>query len=516
MYYSNSKYWDFGAPIAGILLTLSFAPFDYSCFALVALAFLFACWQSISAKRAAFRGYLFGLGAFGSGVSWVYISMHDFGGAGVLVAGLLTGLFSVFWALFPALAGYLAVKIKAANSPILMPVIWMLVEYFRGYWVLNGFPWLHIAYSQLETPLAGYIPVLGVYGTGFMAALTASIAMEIIRLPATADISFSAKSASPKSLQGIRLEQLKLIMMLAVLWGVGSLLRNVTWTNPIGQPLRVSLIQGNIAQDQKWRPENKINTLSKYKKMTEEHWDSNVIIWPETAIPAYLDQVKDSFLAPLASDAKLHGTDLIISAPVQESAPKKNFNAVITLGKDEGIYRKTHLLPFGEYLPLQPLSGFVLDRVNLRLGNFTPGAISQPLLKAGGYPFITLICYEDVFGDLSIRGLPNAAFLVNVTNDGWFGNSIEPHQHLQMARMRAMETGRFLLRATNTGMTAVVSPQGEIINQAPLFQETALTGTITPMGGMTPYARWGDKPVIEGMVVLLVALIGYGRRCRPE
>jgi apolipoprotein N-acyltransferase len=515
MYYSNRKYWDFGASSAGILLTLSFAPFDYSCLALVALVFLFASWQGISARRAALRGYLFGLGAFGSGVSWVYISVHDFGGAGVLVSSLLTGLFAAFWAMFPALAGYLWVKTKLGNERamrvISLPVIWMLIEYLRGYWVLNGFPWLHIAYSQLETPLAGYMPVLGVYGTGFVTALTASVALEIIYMAIRADDLFGAKSSYPELLRGIHLKQLKLIMVIATLWGTGGLLRNVAWTHEIGQPLRVSLVQGNIAQDQKWRPENKLNTLLKYKRMTEEHWDSKVIIWPETAIPAYLDQVKDSFLAPLADDAKLHGTDLIISVPVQEPAPKKNFNAVITMGKEEGMYRKTHLLPFGEYLPLQPLSGFVLNRVNLRLGNFTPGAITQPLLKAGGYPFITLICYEDVFGDLSIRGLPNAAYLVNVTNDGWFGDSIEPHQHMQMARMRALETGRFLLRATNTGMTAVVSPKGEVINQAPLFQETALTGTITPMGGMTPYATWGDKPAIWGMAALLFGLLGYER-----
>ena len=590
MQYSNSKYWDFGAPIAGILLTLSFAPFDYSCFALVALVFLFACWQSISAKRAALRGYLFGLGAFGSGVSWVYISMHDFGGAGVVEASLLTGLFSAFWALFPALAGYLSVTTNPVNKGavriILMPVIWILVEYLRGYWVLNGFPWLHVAYSQLETPLAGYMPVLGVYGTGFMVALTASVAVEILRAVAWTDVLLlgncslrcsrqllrallylphpwgrtsciyllraihgaNAKSALTSTdggnaarLQGaiaatvsqwdtrgegefanalLRVRRLmpplQLMMVLAALWGTGGLLRNVTWTHEIGRPLRVSLVQGNIAQDQKWRPENKINTLLKYKKMTEEHWDSNVIIWPETAIPAYLDQVKDAFLAPLGNDAKLHNTDLIISVPVRETAPKKNFNAVITMGKEEGIYRKTHLLPFGEYLPLQPLSGFVLNMVNIKLGNFTPGAVNQPLLKAGGYPFITLICYEDVFSDLSIRGLPDAAFLVNVTNDGWFGDSIEPHQHLQMARMRAMETGRFLLRATNTGMTAVVSPKGEIVNQAPLFQETALTGTITPMGGMTPYAKWGDQPIIGVMAILLLGLMGYGRRVNKE
>ncbi len=510
MRYSHSKYWNFCAPIAGLLLTLSFAPFDYPGLALVALLFLFASWQKVSARHAALRGYLFGLGAFGSGVSWVYISMHDVGGAGVLASSLLTGLFVAFWALFPALSGYLTVKIIAVNKGLggilLTPIIWILIEYFRGYWLLNGFPWLHIAYSQLATPLAGYIPVVGAYGTGFIVALTASVVVGIFRT-----VAWAAHCRGEFIRPGRLKSPLQLITLLVLLWGAGGLLRNQTWTHEIGQPIRVSLIQGNIAQDQKWRPENKINTLLSYKKMTEAHWDSTIIIWPETAIPAYLDQVNEHFLRPLSNDAKQHNTDLIVSVPVQEHTPPENFNAVITLGKEQGMYRKIHLLPFGEYLPLQPLSGFVLNMINIRLGNFTPGTLHQPLLKAGGYPFITLICYEDAFGDLSIQGLPDAAFLVNVTNDGWFGDSIEPHQHLQMARMRAMETGRFLLRATNTGMTAIVSPQGEIIGRAPLFQEQVLTGMITPMGGMTPYASLGDRPVIGAVVVLLFGLLGYGR-----
>jgi apolipoprotein N-acyltransferase len=488
MNYSNSKYWDYCAPIAGLLFTLGFAPFDYSCLTLVALVFLFAGCQDISANRAALRGYLFGLGAFGSGVSWVYISVHDFGGANVLSASLMTAIFVLFWATFPALTSYISAKIislnKGLNKTLLIPVIWILIEYFRGYWLLNGFPWLQIAYSQLETPLAGYIPIIGVYGTGFIVALTAAIVVEIIHR-----------------------KRINLIMALVILWSVGGLLRNQTWTQEIGQPLRVSMVQGNIAQDQKWKPENKVATLLKYKKMTEEHWDSNVIIWPETAIPAFLDQVQDNFLRPLKNEARLHNTDLIISVPVQEIAPIKNFNAVVALGKDQGMYRKSHLLPFGEYQPLQPLSGLVLNLINIRLGDFTPGAANQPLLRAGGYPFITMICYEDAFGELSTRGLPEAAYLVNVTNDGWFGDSIEPHQHLQMARMRAMETGRFLLRSTNTGMTAIVSPKGEIIKLAPSFQETVLTGMISPMGGMTPYAKVGDTPVIGLIVILLVGFI---------
>lgn len=486
---ANSTYWDFFSVFAGLLLTLSFSPFDYSCLSLIALVFLFACWQNISAKRAALRGYLFGLGAFGSGVSWVYISMHDFGGANVLLASLLTFLFSAFWAVFPALAGFLSVKMIRVNQVgriLLPPVIWILSEYVRGYWLLNGFPWLQIGYSQVETPLSGYLPIVGVYGIGFMLALTAAVVVEIFRAN----------------------KKLLLVTALVILWGTGGLLREQIWTHQIGPPLRVSMVQGNIAQDQKWRPENKLNTLVKYKRLTEAHWDSNIIIWPETAIPAYLDQVQEGFLTPLAADAKRHNTDLIISVPVRESAPTNIYNAVITLGKDQGMYRKAHLLPFGEYQPLQPLSGFVLDMIQIRLGDFTPGAVDQPLMKAGGYPFITLVCYEDAFGELSIKGLPDAAYLVNVTNDGWFGNSLEPHQHLQMARMRALETGRFMLRSTNTGLTAIVSPKGDIITQVPSFQETVLTGTIIPMGGTTPYARLGDKPVIGAIVILLLSLLG--------
>ena len=494
MRFSSNNYWDLLAAIAGILFTLAFAPFNYAYLALVALSVLFASWQNITPGRALLRGYLFGLGSFGLGVSWVYISIHDFGKANMLSSGLLTSLFFGFWALFPALAGYLYVKILPVNrglvSMMVMPLVWLLIEYFRGYLVLNGFPWLQIAYSQLETPLAGYIPVTGVYGTGFLAALTASVIVFMFQT---------------------RKHWLLLTTTLAALWATGSVLQTIKWTHAIGDPIRVSLIQGNITQDQKWRPENRLNTLHNYKTMTEAHWDSAVIVWPETSIPAYLSEVKDWFLKPLNKAAQQHNTDLIVSLPAHGISEDEKYNAVMTLGKETGMYRKKHLLPFGEYLPWQPVSGFILNSLAINLGNFKPGRIDQPLLKAGGYPFITSICYEDAFGDSGIIGLPGAAYLVNVTNDGWFGHSIEPHQHLQIARMRAMETGRFLLRSTNTGVTAVVAPDGKIISQAPLFKTTVLTETITPMGGMTPYASSGDKPIILGLMILLFCMIIYDR-----
>jgi apolipoprotein N-acyltransferase len=468
---------DFLAFGAGLLYTLAFAPFDYPYLALVALTCLFICWQRITPRCALVRGYLFGLGQFGLGVSWVYVSIHNFGHAGIASSSAMTTAFVGFWAIFPALAGYLSAKITRSNRVLFMPVVWLLVEYLRSVWVLDGFPWLLAGYSQLDTPLAGYIPVLGVYGTGFIVASSASLILVL---------------------------NWRVAVMLLVLWTGGAYLQTIQWTQPIGVPIKVALIQGNITQDKKWLPENKLNTLRLYKTLTEQNWDVNVIVWPETSIPAYLSEVEKSFLMPLHQAAQQHHTDLIVSLPIKNETSGEKYNAVMTLGSHIADYRKQHLLPFGETMPWQPLSGVVLKQLGIKLGNFTSGGDHQPLLSAGGYPFITSICYEDVFGDHAIQGLENAAYLVNVTNDGWFGNSIEPHQHMQMARMRALETGRFLLRSTNTGLTAIVAPNGSLAQQLPLFEVGVLSGEITPMGGLTPYARIGDKPVLIFLVGLLI------------
>lgn len=473
--------WELLSPFAGLLLTLAFSPFNYSYLAIVSLVFVFSAWLNCSAKRAALRGYLYGLGLFGSGISWVFVSIHDYGGAPLTGAILLTVAIICFWSVFPAVTAYISVKITPGKHKKqllwVIPLVWVLVEYYRGYWFLNGFPWLQIAYTQLDTPLRGFVPIMGVYGTGFLLALTVSIVVAGIKR---------------------RVKYQNVFIALIMLWGVGEYLTTIKWTHAVGQPINVALIQGNVPQDQKWLAENRVKTLVNYREMTEQHWGADIVIWPETAIPAYLSQVKKFYLDPLSAAAKQNNTDLIVSLPAR-GKDKEFFNTVLTLGKNEAQYNKNHLLPFGEYLPLQPLSGYILDSLGIHLGNFTSGGNDQPLLKAGGYPFSTSICYEDAFGSEAIRGMPEAAFLVNVTNDAWFGDSIEPHQHMQIAQMRALETGRYLLRVTNTGVTAIVSPDGKIKNRAPVFKQFILTGSIMPMGGMTPYAYLGD-----GIIVLIL------------
>ncbi len=483
--------WALISFLAGLLLTLAFAPFDYAYLAIISLVTLFLSWYyANSPKQAAFRAYLYGLGLFGFGVTWVFVSIYFYGGASFFVSILLALLFAAFWALFPALTAYLVVKLAFLTDKRLLfwiiPFVWIAIEYLRGFWLLNGFPWFQIAYSQLDTAYAGFVPLFGVYGTGFLIILTASLFSHIL------------------------ITKQRLILNCVVISSLlitGYALKYVQWTTVIGEPIKITLVQGNISQDQKWLPKNLIKTLLSYQQMTHNHWDSDVIIWPETAIPAYLHQVDELFLKPLSLEAKANKTDLIVSIAVRDQKSQQSYNTVLTLGNERKFYKKNHLLPFGEYLPLQPLSGWVLDLIGIRLGSFVPGGDNQPLLNAGGYPFATSICYEDAFASEVIDTLPEAAYLVNVTNDAWFGNSFEPHQHLQIARMRALETGRYLARATNTGVSAFVDAHGRVIKQAPLFKTNTLTENIIPMGGLTPYSRLGDTIILLFLTLIFIGLL---------
>jgi len=487
----SNPIWNLLVFLAGLFFTLAFAPFNYAYLTMLALVILFSSWVNATPKQAAWRGFLFGLGAFGLGVTWVFVSIFFYGKAQIFISLLLAALFAAFWALFPALTAYISVKLSKVihkNLLFFVPFVWIFIEYFRGYWLLNGFPWLQVSYSQLDTAYAGFIPVIGGYGSGFLIVTTAALFTYLIHFKQKM---FWVSGA------------------ISTLLIAGYGLKQISWTEQIPDPIKITLVQGNISQDKKWQPENFIHTLLTYQQMTYSHWDSDVIIWPETAIPAFLNQVDEDFIRPLAIEAVKNNTDLIVSLPSQSPDFKKTFNSVLTLGSSVGVYHKNHLLPFGEYLPLQPISGWILDLVGIRLGSFTAGGSQQALLSAGGYPFATSICYEDAFSEEVLNKLPEAAYLVNVTNDAWFGKSLEPHQHMQIARMRALESGRYLMRATNTGVTGFVAPNGKIIKQAPLFQPIAISETIFPMKGMTPYAYLGDKVIVFILGVLLVLILSW-------
>ncbi len=485
---------DFLALLGGLLLPLAFSPFDHSGLAILSLTLLFRSWFNASPGRAALRGYGFGLGQFGLGVSWVYVSMHDYGGAGVVASLALTALLVLFLALYPALAGFLVAR-WFGRRPVFIkllavfPAVWVLIEWFRG-WFLTGFPWLQVGYTQLDAPLRGLAPMTGVYGLSWVVAALAGLLLALFH-------------AAKRPRRWV-------LVALPVLVAAAVGLNAVAWTQPAGAPFKATLLQGNIPQDTKWQPESQQETLSLYADMTRAHWDSKLIIWPETAAPVFYHQIQHTLFSTLEAEAKAHRSDLLIGIFIADPAAERYYNAIVSLGQQSGQYLKRHLVPFGEYLPLRPLFGFVLDVLAIPLADVSAGDSDQRLLEAAGYPLVASICYEDVLGEESRTGLPEAAYLVNVSNDAWFGDSIAAHQHFQMARMRALESGRYLLRATNTGITAFVSPTGKIISQAPQFQRAALTAEVTPMSGSTPYIRFGDAPVILVLAAMLV--IGVNRR----
>ncbi len=486
------------AAVAGALAVLGFAPFNFYPATLMGLAVLFGLWHFSDTTRAVFlTGLAFGMGFFGFGVSWVYVSLHDFGGMAAWLAALATFLFCLVLALFPAISGALTVRLGRNGTArlILMPTLWVLLEWTRG-WLFTGFPWLAIGYSQVPaSPLAAYAPLVGVYGVSFMAALVAA-------LLAWAWIHRRLKPALLSGIGGA-------VLVITAGMGLGTL----TWTSPAGTITRVALVQGNIAQEMKWQAGKVAATLARYTRLANES-TAQLIVLPETALPLFEVELPPDIRAQLQAIGKKNGGDLLAGLPTG-SPYGAYYNSVLSFGASPAqAYHKTHLVPFGEYIPLKSVWGWVIQVLHIPLSDFSRGSPKQQPLAAGGQKVALNICYEDAFGEEIIRMLPMASVLVNVSNDAWFGDSFALWQHAQMSQMRALESGRMMLRATNSGLTAIINARGELLTYLPPFTQGVLQGAIQGYAGSTPYVRWGNAPVLAITALGLVAglLASFRRR----
>lgn len=476
----------FLAPALGVLTVPGFAPFNFFPLPLLTLALLFRLWvKARTARRAGLTGFAFGMGFFGAGVSWVYVSLHDFGGMPLPLAVVATALFCAVLALFPALAGWWQARFgvrPGLRALVLMPALWVVMEWLRG-WIFTGFPWLALGYSQVPlSPLAGFAPVLGVYGVSLALAVAAG-----------------ALALLPE-----RGERGRAVAALALLAAGGWALQQVEWTAPAGPPLTVSLLQGNIAQDMKWRPEVAAATLRTYEELALKS-TGRLIVMPETALPMFYDEVPLAYLKRVANLARSRGGDAVLGIP-EAFDGGEYYNSAFSFGTaPRQVYRKSHLVPFGEYLPLRPVFAWVLNVLHIPLSDFSRGAEVQRPMAVAGQHLAVDICYEDVFGEEIIRQLPRATLLANLSNDAWFGHSLGPWQHLQIAQMRALETGRYMLRATNTGVTAIINPRGEVLWQAPVFATTVLEGVAQGFQGATPFVYYGNVAllILLGLMLLL-------------
>jgi apolipoprotein N-acyltransferase len=486
----RTQSWDVLALISGLALPLAFSPFGITPIAVLALAVLFAGWRSVSAQRALWRGWLFGLGMFGVGVSWVHESFQ-FSHVSAAMAIALTTLLVLILAMFPALLGYLSARLfrgsEAVRLTLVLPGGWVLSEWIRG-WFVTGFTWLQLGYSQIDSPLGSIAPLFGVYGVSWLTALiSGGFALAVSR--------------------GSR-HVISYVLIATLLLGLGLVLSQQRWTQEAGDDtVSVALVQGNVPQALKWDPEQRQRTLERYLRLTRRHWNADLVVWPESALPGFFHDFAPA-LASLTREAIAHNTQILLGINTLDPRAQRYFNSIVAIGNYTGLYHKRHLVPFTEYLPLDRLLRPLVEAFELPVSSFTPGPPAQGPIDMGEYKVGTSVCYEVAFGEEIIEPLPEATLLVNVSNDAWFGHSIGPHQHLEIARMRALETGRYLLRATNTGISAIIGPDGRIRARAPQFATEVLTGEIIPLTGATPYVRMGNAPVLVGLMLSL-GLAGF-------
>lgn len=477
-----------GALLSGALAVLAFAPFKLPLFALLSPALLWWLLRGQTPRTALLRGWCYGLGFFGAGVSWVYVSIHQYGGASIALAAGLTFAFCAALALLFAIQAWLGNRLFQHHRAdwLGFALLWWLFEWLRS-WFLTGFPWLYLGYAWIDTPFAHWAPLTGVWGISLISILlSAGLVDSLIR-------------------------RRILPLLPGTLLALASVALPQHWTHPVGTPLKIAIVQPDIPQLAKWSPDQLHGIIKHEIALTRPYLDSDLILWPETAIPAFFNQVSGQ-LGPFLDQLDRHHSALITGLPTYEADPDNNkrwlyHNSIVVLSEGRGLYNKRRLVPFGEYVPFEKELRGLIQFFDLPMSDFSLPTKKQPLLQAKGIRLAPAICYEIAYPELVRHTARSSDLLVTVSNDTWFGRSIGPNQHLQIARMRALENGRWLIRGTNNGISVIVDDQGKIRGQIPVDQATVLAGQIQPMQGLTPYQRVGVWPLLSGCLLLLFLLL---------
>lgn len=473
------------ALLFGAVSVLAYAPFEFSPVILGSLAGLFWLWIKADSQYEGFKlGLWFGLGMFGVGVSWLFSSMYFYSGVPLVLAGLATFAFVFFLSLYTALAGWLARHFFDKNRIglvlfVLFPAVWVLSELLRGT-LFGGFPFLQIGTTHLGTWLDGYAPLLGVLGMSWAVAISAGLLLWFVMQRAWFVPS----------------------VLLSLIWSTGGLLQDVKWVDPVGKPIDVALIQGNIPQEQKWQQDAFYPTLKTYVDLTKKNMSADLVVWPETAIPTYYDVAERGALHTFIKDAKLLSTDIVVGVIAGEQEGDNYYNALVNLHNPQDRYYKTHLVPFSEFFPLNSMFQFLSKLFDIPFATFTHGPEGQRPLMLGGQSAGLSICYEMAFGEELAKTLPEAKYLVTVSNDAWFAGTLEPHQQVQDVKMRALELGREIARSTNTGHTIIVDTKGVVKASIEPYTVGVLRDKVQPHEGLTFFAEWKRLPVMFMLFVI--------------
>ena len=490
------------AVAAGGVLPLALAPFGIWPLLLVSAGVLFWLLRRTQTGKGAFwRGWLYGVGKYGAGASWVYVSIHVYGSTAPWLAGLLVVLFVAGMAVFNGVLGWAFHRlVRAQDSEIgvalTFTVLWTALEWLLT-WFLTGFPWLFAGYAFIDTPLANLAPVGGVLMVSFAAVLTASV---------VGDGLVPSRRAQRARYGFVSYVRWWILAVPAGIWIAAWALGSVAWTER-GETRTVALAQGNIPQSTKWTPEGVVLSRNRYRNLTASAGDADIVVWPEAAIPDYLRRSKPYIDAQRPGSGDIV-TGIFVAETKEGTDEVAYFNAAVSTA-DGAIYRKRHLVPFGDFVPFESLLRGLISFFDLPMSGTTPGEAEQPLLRAANLDLGMAICWEIAYPATVAADARHADALVTISNDTWFGESIGPSQHFQIARMRAKENGKYLLRSTNDGITGIVDDEGDVVARLPRFEPGVLTGTFHVVSGTTPYSRWSNLPVfaVLGICAMVVVAI---------
>ena len=484
------------ALVAGAVNPLAFAPFGWWPLCFVSIGALFGLWLTGGRAAAARLGFAYGVGMFGVGTSWMYVSLNTFGGMPPVLAGLCIVLLVLAMSLFPAAAGFLqgyfSARTNTVRTILIMPGVWLLVEWLRG-WVLTGFPWLTTGYAMLDTPLAGLAPLGGVYLVGLLTLMTAGALLALLF-----DLS--------------RVTML-LSLLVGIGWAGGWHLSAKPWTQARGGEISVAIIQNNVPLMRKWERTESNGIIADYLAQSARFREADLVVWPEAAVPDYLDRLPADFHRQLRN----HPADFIFGVLTREivDGEWRHFNSIAAVGHRVSLYHKQHLVPFGEFLPIKGLLQPLVSVLDIPMSDFTPWRQPQKPLYGAGNLFAASVCYEDAFPAEWRNQVAASGILINLSEDIWFGDSLAPHQRLQMARFRSLESGRPMIRSSNNGLSSIINWRGGIDVTAPQFVKTVVTAEVRPRTGVTPYTVYGDNPaLILGAVILVLGLLFGKRRLR--
>lgn len=513
--YKNKNSWlnyfkDLIALFAGLLVPFSLSPHNYKSLAFVSIILLLFAINKTSIKQAIKKGYLYGLGSFGYGVSWIFISIHDHGNATVILAGILTmllicGILAFYPAIKLGLYKYLEdhkTKNNKSSSKALSIInlasIWVLIDWLQG-WLFTGFPWLYLGYSQTNGLLAGYAPILSVFGLTWLIIFLAGLLYLLLKNT----LLFIKNNKFQYNIN----YSLNYLIVIVMIFTMGASLNTIQWTSKNKETENIILIQGNIPQENRWDLKLFEHNIAIYENLTANFWENNTIIWPEGAVNLPLPY-SQKLIDKWHQQALNNNSTLIIGIPNLANQKNQFFNSIIALGNGNGLHNKNKLVPFGEYVPLETLLRGLISFFDLPMSNFISGASENPhfnLLNSNSINWMPFICYEIAYPDYVIEHAKNGNAIITISNDSWFGDSIGPWQHLQLAQMRALETAKPVIRATNNGVTAIIDQHGKITNQIPQFESGVLKDKINGYTGMTPIMYYGVNSIILLCFVLILA-----------